>query len=676
MKKIFPGIIAPLALALGACTDSSNFNFESNLNEAREQAVAAQSSEALFDPSTGLIPFPNNLLFGGTQDGTLNIPLDAGVDSSDISNPTVALNALDGFSTTESMTTTFGDPVDPESAILGSTVRVFELSTDPATGTVTGVTSELTSDDVAVSVIGGTTLAISPVSPLAENTTYMVLVTSGVTNTSGVPSSPSTFFRLVAGSTELSGEAALLEPVRQATRPLIELGVAQGIPAASVIQAWSMKTQSIRPVLQAIKDQTVASTIAMAPTGSTTNAINAALPGIADVYIGTLDLPYYLTAPANANDVAGISSNWTGPGGSNLTAFNPMPDVRSTQTVPVLMTVPNAASGQTMPTTGWPITIFVHGVTTNRTVMLAVADAMAQAGHAVIAIDQPLHGLPADNPLSATASPFPGDVERTFDIDLANNETGAPGPDGVADSSGTHFYSPLYLLNARDNLRQSAADLFVLSASLDAVPGVMLDTSRKTVIGHSLGGTVATTFLAFDDSVQAATLAMPAAGLARMLVASPSFGPSLLAGLSAAGLEQGTADFEQFLTAVQTVIDSGDSINYGAAAAANAAIHMTEIVGDGGDSLPDQTVPNNVAGAPLAGTDPLARTMGFDPMNPTSVTTAGPGLVQFTAGDHGTILSPAASLAATVEMHTQTATFAATLGTALVITDSSVIKGN
>ncbi len=675
MNKLFPGIVAPLALALGACTDSADFDFEADLNAAREQAVAGQASEAAFDPSTGAIPFPNNLLFGGSLDGTLNIPLDEGVDASDISNPTVALNALDGFSTTEAITTSFSDPIDPESAVLGDSVRVFALSTD-ATGTPTGVAGELTSDDVVVSVPGGTTLAISPIRPLAENTTYMMLVTSAVTNLNGVPSSPSSFFRLVTGRTELVGEAAALEPVRLATRPLIELGIAQGIPAASVIQAWSMKTQSIRPVLQAVKDQTVGSTVNMAPTGLTTNDVNAALPGIADVLIGTIDLPYYLTAPANPNDPAGISSNWTGPAGSNLTAFNTLPELRSTQTVPVLMTVPNAASGQTMPDSGWPITIFVHGITSNRTVMLAIADAMAQAGHAVIAIDQPMHGIAADNPLSATASPFPTDVERTFGIDLANNDTGAPGPDGIADSSGTHFYSPQFLLNARDNLRQSAADLFVLSASLDAVPGVLLDTSRKTVVGHSLGGTVSTTFLAFDDSVNAATLAMPAAGLARMLVASPAFGPTLLAGLSAAGLEQGTADFEQFLTAVQTVIDSGDAINFGAAAAANAAIHMTEIVGDGGDSLPDQTVPNNVPGAPLAGTDPLARTMGFDPLNPTSASVAGAGLVQFTAGDHGTILSPAASVPATVEMQTQTATFAATLGTSLVITDTSVIRGN
>ncbi|MBX2823450.1 MAG: lipase, partial [Gammaproteobacteria bacterium] len=265
--------------------------------------------------------------------------------------------------------------------------------------------------------------------------------------------------------------------------------------------------------------------------------------------------------------------------------------------------------------------------------------------------------------------------ERTFDLDLVNNDTNAPGPDGQIDSSGTHYYSPQYLLATRDNLRQSVADLFVLNASLDTAAGVSLNTAKKTLIGHSLGGTTATVFLAFEDSITATTLGMPAAGLTRLLINSPSFGPALLAGLSAAGLEQGTAEFEQLVTAIQTAIESGDAINFGAAAAANSPIHMIEVVGDGADVLPDQTVPNSVATAPLSGSNPLARALGFDPANPTSVSSSGSALIQFIAGDHGSLVSPAASLAATVEMQTQMATFSATGGASLPITDTSVIRG-
>lgn len=668
MKLTHLLVTATTAIFLSACSDSSNYNFDASTDDAVEDALVSTSATANFDPATGDIPFPNNLLFNGSQDGTLNIPLDNDVDPADISNPSVALNALDGFSTTQPFTLSFDKDIDPASLVLGESVHVFEVTTDAATTAVTGITSTLTQQDVALTVSGGNTLVILPVRPLKESTDYMVIVTPAVTNTVGRPSKASSSFLLARGGTPLTGAFAALEPVRQLTNAMLAAAAGEGIDTSSVIQAWTAKTQSIRPTLEAIKNQTVAGNIVVGPSGLNTSQVNPALPGIADIFVGTLDVPYYRTAPASANDPVGITSHWEGPGNSNLSRFNPMPTVTSTQTIPVLMTVPNANSGQTQPDTGWPVAIFIHGVTQNRTNLLAVADTMANAGFVVIGIDQPMHGI------TDTTSPLYAS-ERTFDIDLVNNTTGAAGPDGEIDSTGTHFYSPLYLLASRDNLRQSAADLMVLSASLASIPGVTLDTANKTLIGHSLGGTVATTFLAFDDSINAATLGMPAASLAPMLIASPAFGPTLIAGLSAAGLEQGTADFDQFILAAQTVIDSGDAINHGAAAAANTAIHMIEVVGDGADSLPDQTVPNSVATAPLAGSHALARVMGFDPANPTSATIAGPGLVQFTAGEHGSLINPAANVAVTTEMQTQMATFAATGGTTLLITDTSVIKG-
>jgi len=346
----------------------------------------------------------------------------------------------------------------------------------------------------------------------------------------------------VSGTVPLTGDQlGALEPLRQAVNPMLDLAEGQGVVRASVVQAWTMKTQSITPVMQAVADATQAGAIQVAPTGLNTSNVNAALPGIADVYIGTLDVPYYLTPPANNNDAAGISSFWRGQGGSFLTRFNTTPVATSVQTIPVLMTVPNANSGQTAPANGWPIAIFVHGITADRTNMLAMADSLAQAGFAVIAIDQVMHGITdGTNPLAAANSPFPNDRERTFDIDLVNNETSAPGPDGVTDGSGTHYYSPAQLLTTRDNLRQSAADLLVLSASIPNIPGVPVDATRKVLIGHSLGGATATTYAAFDNSLSAVSLGMPAAGLVRTTIASQVFGPPIKAGLSASGLEEGT----------------------------------------------------------------------------------------------------------------------------------------
>ena len=652
--------------ALYGCSDTSTYDFENSLATVQQQtaeAAAAAPPVALFDPANGDIPFPNSLLFSGTEDGTLNIPLDEGVDPADLSVPQVSLNMLDGFSTTAPITMALGGAVDASSVTLGETVRVFEVQTDQETGAVTQIIGELDQTQVAVALVG-TTVAIAPITPLKESTDYMVLATNGIVTEAGAALRPSTSFVLTAGSIALTGPAVGLEPVRQLTNAMLGVAATADVDTATVVQVFSFKTQSITPVMQAVKSASAAQPSTIAPTGLNTKNVNDALAGIADIYIGTLDVPYYRTAPANANDPVGIQSFWQGQGESNLTRFNPTPVATSVQTIPVLMTVPNANSGMVEPAEGWPVTIFVHGITRNRSDLLAVADALAQAGIAAIAIDQPMHGITDDeNNLSAAKTPF-AETERTFGMDLVNNESGAAGPDGLVDDSGRHFYSPLYLLATRDNLRQSAADLMVLSSSIANITAVPVNNARKTIIGYSLGGAATTPFIAFSDSINAASLAMPAAGLVGTTIASEAFGPAIIAGLSASGVEQGTPAFEQFKVAAQTVVDSGDAINFGAMAAQNMPIHITEVIGD-------TTVPNAVAGAPLVGTSALARVMG---VSATGSDTTESAIVRFTEGNHGTLLSPEASLAATVEMQTQIATFAASSGGLIKITNPAVVQ--
>jgi len=87
-------------------------------------------------------------------------------------------------------------------------------------------------------------------------------------------------------------------------------------------------------------------------------------------------------------------------------------------------------------------------------------------------------------------------------------------------------------------------------------------------------------------------------------------------------------------------------------------------------------IPNSVAGAPLSGTEPLIRALGL-------ISITGPiapdpngirGVVRFVAGDHGSILSPAASAAATAEMQGQMASFIVSNGTAVLVSNTSVIR--
>ncbi len=653
-------------IAISGCSDGTTYDFDSSLAASDEQVAAIQAAKpptALFDPAVGVLPFPNNLLFAGSEDGTLNIPLGE-TDPTDLTSLQVSLNALDGFSTTSPITTQLSGVVNAETVILGQTVRVFEVQTAD-NGAVIGVNAELDQSRVAVSLVENT-IAIVPVVPLAESTDYMVVVTNGITTADGAAIVPSTSFILAAGEVALSGPAAALEPVRQLTNAMIAAAASQGVDGTTVVQAWSFKTQSITPVMQAVKFASGASNIAIQATESDTKEFDPALRGFADVYEGSLELPYYRTAPANANDPAGIASFWTDDAGNHLTRLNPTPFASSVQTVPVLMSVPNASSGQTVPAGGWPISIFVHGINGDRTAMLQIADSMAQEGIAVIAIDQPMHGITdPTNRLSASMSSL-SVTERTFNIDLVDNVTGAAGPDGVVDPSGRHFYSPAFLLATRDNLRQSVADLFVLSASIVNITSVPVDVSRKSLIGHSLGGSAATPFLAFDDSIVAATLGMPAAGLVQTTLSSARFGPPIIAGLEAAGVAEMTPEFELFKVGAQTVVDSADAINFGSMAAQNTPIHMIEVIGD-------TTVPNTIAGAPLAGTEALARVMG---LASASADTSESAIVRFTEGNHSSLLltGDGESTAAMDEMQAQTAKFASSSGGLITIANTAIVQ--
>jgi hypothetical protein len=70
------------------------------------------------------------------------------------------------------------------------------------------------------------------------------------------------------------------------------------------------------------------------------------------------------------------------------------------------------------------------------------------------------------------------------------------------------------------------------------------------------------------------------------------------------------------------------------------------------------------------------RELGLTSVSSTTVNPDGlDAAVRFTAGDHGSLLSPVASLAATVEMQSEMASFLATSGTTVVVTDDSVVQG-
>jgi hypothetical protein len=234
------------------------------------------------------------------------------------------------------------------------------------------------------------------------NVGYLVVITNALQSTEGEPFAPDTVYASVKPPASCASQPAKYQGLCAITQA--HLGIANaaaGINPDDAIVSWWFSTQSVDDVMAVATAAATAQPALIVPTGFTTSVVNPAFGG-ADIYVGSTKLPYYLTPPTNANDAASVLTKfWTGAGGSLLTMFNPTPVKVADVTVPLLVTLPRASACATgKPAGGWPVVIFQHGITTNRTNALAIADTYARACIAVAAIDLPWHGI------TDTASPF------------------------------------------------------------------------------------------------------------------------------------------------------------------------------------------------------------------------------------------------------------------------------
>jgi hypothetical protein len=412
-----------------------------------------------------------------------------------------ALNTLDGFSTTAVISAPFNAPVDPASlvpfnplvAATALTASIYVLDVTHGTPLVPGVHYAVRVSSAA----GGESLVeIVPLRPLSPRTRYAFIMTNKIRSTKGVAAGPDLVFGAVrdahlAGLTAVPNQPALT-PLFPAITPLLNAATGLfGIPGNTVIVAWSMQTQSISNVLDVIDQTSTPRNALLVSAGITTAQLGRGLPGLASIYVGYIEVPYY-GDPANPLTSFWVNSQLQPPTGANAT---PVPRVAAKR-IPLLATLPNSTTGLTQPSAGWPVVIFQHGITLNRTVMFAIADAFAQAGFAVVAIDLPLHGVTdTTSPFyQGPGSPF-GNNERHFNLDNVG-ATGVFAPDGQIDN-GWEILNLENPLNARDHIRQAVADTIALTRTLptldfpDGDPNPDLDGESTTSASRSAASSAA-----------------------------------------------------------------------------------------------------------------------------------------------------------------------------------------
>jgi pimeloyl-ACP methyl ester carboxylesterase len=629
-------------------------------------APAGTGFVAMYAPPVDNVPYPNDIY---NPTGTkLAVPVKRTSPLAD------ALNTLDGFSTTAVISAPFNAPLDAASLIpwnpltMGPTAAaasIVVMKIAPGTPAPLVAGTDYTVRISAAAGSGGGILEIVPLKPLAPRTRYAFIITNGVRSTANVAAGADLVFGAVrdtylAGGTSVPGQPAL-DPLFLVIPPLLEAARAIGIDPRNVVVAWSMLTQSTTDVLDVVDATTALQDATLGSAGITTAQLG--LRGWADIYAGYIEVPYY-GDPANPLTSFWINSQLVPPN-----VQNPTPIVRGgLRRIPLLATLPNAAAPgpPAKPAGGWPVVIFQHGITLNRTVMLALADSFAAAGFAVVAIDLPLHGI------TDTTSPlYQAPNERHFNLDNVG-AVGVFAPDGQIDN-GWQILNVANPLNARDHIRQAVADTIVLKRSLSAfefpnAPNPDLDGSRIHFVGSSLGSIISGVFLGVDTEIRTATLQSPAGPWTSILTDPQAidFGAPIRRALAAQGLPQGTIGFDNFVRDLQTVIDPVDPVNYAIDAAATHPIHVIEILGD-------TAVPNGP-------TDYIAQLWGSPSVSTT--TPAGPpgapgsveGIVRFTAGAHSSLFNPQPNAAVTQEMQQQTVFYAATGGGQIRINNTSVVQ--
>jgi hypothetical protein len=618
-----------------------------------------QGFVAQYAPTVDLGPYPNDIYNLPGQ--TLSVPVK-------VTRPlAAALNTLDGFSTSAEITAPFTDRLNPATLVpfnplaATGTETIYVLDATNGVPLVAGVHYE-TRISTAFGT-NGSVLEIVPLIPLAPDTTYVFILTDGIQSAAGVPAGPDTVFGLVrdAHLANVTTGNPGLDALLPAIGPVVDAGVGLlGLAGGSIVSAWSVSTQSIDDTLEWIDATAVAQNSLLASAGLSTASVG--LLGAADIYVGYMEAPYF------GNPAAPLTSFWVNASLQPLTRDDPVPIPQGgTLRLPVLATLPNAGSGQIEPANGWPAVLVIHGVTVNRTVMLTLADAFAVAGFAVIAIDLPLHGV------TNTASPFYqgpgsafGDNERHFNLDNVG-PVGDLTPDGQIDN-GWQILNVGNPLNARDNGRQTISDLIHLARTaptmdFDGDTVSDIDGSRIHFVSLSLGSIFSTAFVAVNNDFSTATMSSPGGPFSQFLYDpnATDFGLPIRRGIEAQGLSFGTVGFDEFARDLQTVLDPIDPVNFAARAAANHPLHVIEILGD-------------TAVTPAL-TDKVAELMGVADVSQSAFDAAGlRGIVRFTAGGHSSLFNPAIDIAVTIEMQTQTVTFAASGGTSIPIGDPTLVQ--
>lgn len=633
------------ALALAACTETTPIVApEAGCGTVPVARFSLPADGA--PPAPFQIPFPSDVY--RRADGTL-------ADLSDLSAIGIhrntnllaaALRDLDGFGRNSGAMFVVDDPASP----CGGAATEIDPASLPGAAFIVDLDPATPGADVRVPTIAGWqprfhTITVQPDGVvLAPGHRYATILTTGVRARDGSPLAPSPAFAAIRDGNRAGVVGALYGPALDRAVASLGAGFDRGHVAAMAVFTTHTRHRQLHAAAEALRagrygdaPAFVTDAAAVAPYTATRFGAHAH-PGwnaTLDEWLGTprqvggRDLPGW---PDEATEGPGVgmahdalgaiitgtftAPDFRGPDGAFALGPDGAPTAASrVASLPVTIALPRGPA----PTTGFPVVIWGHGLSSQRRSMLAITNELARRGIATVAIDVVTFG------------------QRAYPVDAASLQAGSyRGPDGFGDQaeySPVAFFGNLRTLPAmRDNLRQAVLDSVQLrrlvgNAALDLSFAAdeyggrapTLDRAHVAYVADSLGGVLGTMFAAVEPGVDPFVLNVPGgAFFTAVATDAPTIGllvgtvPPLLFGApSDAPIDR----FHPVMNLLQTAIDGADPACFAAEVTRpeGRRPHDVWVV----ESLWDEIMSNR-------STDLLARAMELPQMVPTRPV---PGLI-------------------------------------------------
>lgn len=543
---------------------ATSYQLMSQYGVTRDQLAAVSSFTVTssptywFDPDSGQVPVPNNLLLD-RESNTVTLPIREG-DDEEARHIKETLSLYDGFSTTGAITVKVTDLVDTSDALNPENFRVFRLTEDNSLVEHEALQRGVLDD--------GQTMWVKPELAFEPASQYLYVLKKGIRTQEGreIRTQPIGALLKLRGPLVVDGVAQIgsvnlassnaVEPSRKEALEMLDALERQGYSRDEIALAVPFRTIDAPKYLmdwraklykQNIRTDVV-NTLIRTPRE---RGISFLLPNVETVVSGQLTTLEHLDPKTLAMREGQV-------GEERLVDF--------------VLTIPeDAPKGEPL-----PVVVFGHGLETSRELLYFIADKLAENGYAAISMDLALHG---NRSVCLRDTDCKGDGSTCDEFHECRNPNGTKGEiktianpfgeDGPVypTTSGEPFIDLENIQASRDHFIQAVVDLSQLVRVVrgadwnKATGGYLLDGEDVVYLGMSLGGILGANMAVVEPTITTFVLNVPGAGFFEMVENSAAFRSLFDKAIEHRGVREGTDGYFQFENAIRWMLDPVDPVN-------------------------------------------------------------------------------------------------------------------